>query len=263
VRKKIFQLYHYLLYCLRSKTTHGTHSPFVFDFLNKVVYNPHSFYAYREIEACRRKLLSSKEQINCTDLGAGAGNKAGGELRAVRDIAKRAVKPAKYGQLLFRLVNYFQPRTVLELGTSLGITTAYLRAANLATEVRTVEGCPETAAIAQKNWEQLGYKHIGLHIGNFDEVLPEILKESKPLDLVYFDGNHRKQATLDYFNKCMEKKHEKSVFVVDDIYWSEEMKEAWDEIKADERVSVTIDLFFLGLVFFRRGQVKQDFVIRY
>src|SRR6185295_12995860 len=118
-----------------------------------------------------------------------------------------------------------------------------LRAANLATEVITIEGCPETAAIAQKNWESLEYGNIALHVGNFDDVLPEVLKQRQTLDLVFFDGNHRKQATLDYFNKCMEKRNEKSVFVLDDIYWSEEMKEAWEVIKADERVSVTIDLY--------------------
>lgn len=251
------------MYLLRAKTRHGTHSPFVFDVVSKVVYNPHSFYVYQEIEDVRRQLRLSREEIQCTDLGAGAEIRGEQAVRNVSEIVNTAVKPAKYGQLLFRLINYFQPKNALELGTSLGITTAYLSKANGSTQVITIEGCPETAAIAKKSWERLGCKNITLHIGNFDERLPEVLKSLPALDFVFFDGNHRKETTLSYFNKCLERSHEKSVFVLDDIYWSEEMKEAWEEIKADERVSVTIDLFYMGLVFFRKGQVKQDFVIRY
>jgi predicted O-methyltransferase YrrM len=262
VKKKIFLLQQYLMYRLRAKTTHGTHSPFVFDMLNKAIYSPHSFYAYHKIEAYRRRLLTSHEKIHCRDLGAGATDK-GNNVKRINAIAKRAVKPAKYGQLLFRLVNYFQPKTILELGTSLGVTTCYLSAANSGSHVITMEGCPETAAIAKENWERLGYKNISPQIGDFDELLPETLKNIQVLDFVFLDGNHRKQPTLDYFNKCLEKSHEKSIFVVDDIYWSEEMKEAWEEIKADARVTITIDLFFIGLVFFRKGQAKQDFIIKF
>jgi predicted O-methyltransferase YrrM len=195
-------------------------------------------------------------------MGAGTATR-GGQIQSVSEIAKRSVKPAKYGQLLFRMVNYFQPKHVLELGTSLGITTSYLRAGNIGSAVTTVEGCPEIAAIAQKNWLYLGYENISLHIGNFDEVLPELLRKEQVIDFVFFDGNHRKTATLEYFNRCLEKVNEKSVFVFDDIYWSAEMEEAWEEIKANEKVSVTIDLFFMGIVFFRKGQAKEDFVIRY
>jgi len=255
-------LQHYVRYRLHAKTTHGTHSPFVFDLLKKVVYNPHSFYSYQEIEARRKELLQSKEYITCQDLGAGSSGK-NSRTRSIRSITKRAVKPAKYGQLLFRLVNYFQAKTALELGTSLGITTSYLCAAHSECKVTTIEGCAEAALVAQKNWQRLGLKNANQCIGNFDEELPGVLKEIQRLDFVFFDGNHRKEPTLNYFNQCMEKHHEKSVFVIDDIYWSPEMKEAWKIIKADERVTVTIDLFFVGLVFFRKGQAKQDFVIKY
>jgi predicted O-methyltransferase YrrM len=263
VKKKLFLLHEYMMYRLRAKTTHGTHSPFVFDMLNKAIYSPHSFYAYNKIEAYRRRLLTSTERIHCTDLGAGAIGEEGHNWKHVNAIAKKAVKSAKYGQLLFRLVNYFQPKTILELGTSLGVTTCYLSAANSESHVITIEGCHETAAIARENWSRLGYKNISPRIGNFDELLPETLKDIQTLDFVFFDGNHRKQPTLDYFNKCLEKSHEKSIFVMDDIYWSEEMKEAWEVIKADPRVTITIDLFFVGLVFFRKGQAKQDFVIKF
>ncbi len=263
MKKNMFQLYCYLIYQLTAKNKHGTHSPFVFDLLNKVIYNRNLFYAYSEIEKRRDALSSSKEEINFRDLGAGANEKQKDQLKKVKRIARKSVKSAKYGQLLFRLVNYFQPKTVLELGTSLGITTSYLRAAHTQSEVTTIEGSPEIAEMAKKNWCMLGYNDIQLVVGNFDDTLPQILKDKQKLDFVFFDGNHRKQATMDYFNECLKNSHEKSIFVVDDIYWSPEMKEAWELIKADEQVTVTIDLFYLGLVFFRKGQVKQNFVIRY
>lgn len=252
----------YVQYRMHAKTTHGTHSPFVFDLLKKVIYNPHSFYAYNDIEACREQLLQSKEYITCHDLGAG-GQREIFQTKAVKKITKTAVKPPKYGQLLFRLVNYFQVKTALELGTSLGITTSYLCAAHTDCQVTTIEGCAEAAIVAQQNWKRLGYKNATQYIGNFDDELPNVLKEIQRLDFVFFDGNHRKEPTLNYFNQCMEKSHERSVFVFDDIYWSPEMKEAWKIIKADERVTVTVDLFYVGIVFFRKGQAKQDFVIKY
>lgn len=262
MKKKLFQLYQYILYRLRSKTTHGTHSPFVFDLLNKVIYNPHPFYAYEEIEKVREKLLKSTEIIQCIDMGAGESEHKN-QNKTIQQIARRAVKPAKYGQLLFRLANYFQPQTVLELGTSLGITTSYLRAGNKNSQLTTIEGCPQIANIAKKNWKELDYGPISLRIGNFDTMLPEFLKATRTLDFVFFDGNHRKQATLDYFKRCLIKANENTIFIFDDIYWSVEMKEAWEEIKADERVVVTIDIYFMGFVFFRKGQAKENFVIRY
>jgi predicted O-methyltransferase YrrM len=254
LKKKLFMFNQYVQYRLHAKTTHGTHSPFVFDLLKKVIYNPHSFYAYLDIESCRKQLSQSKEYINCHDLGAG-GQDEGYKSKPIRKIVKGSVKPAKYGQLLFRLVNYFQAKTALELGTSLGITTSYLCAANTDCQVTTIEGCAEAALVAYKNAKQ--------YIGNFDDELPVVLSGIKSLDFVFFDGNHRKEPTLNYFNQCMEKSHERSVFVFDDIYWSPEMKEAWEIIKADQRVTVTVDLFYVGLVFFRKGQAKQDFVIKY
>jgi predicted O-methyltransferase YrrM len=79
---------------------------------------------------------------------------------------------------------------------------------------------------------------------------------------VFVDGNHQKEATLRYFKLCLPKVHENSLLIFDDIYWSRGMKEAWNEIKAHPEVTVTVDLFWIGLVYFRKGQVKEDFVIK-
>lgn len=260
--KKLHFIYNYLIYRIKNVNEHGVHSPFIYELMLSTIYNRKAFYSYGLIEKIRQDLLSSKQKLNCIDLGAGSHfqNKVS---KSVYEIAGASAKPAKYAQLLFRMVDHFQPATILELGTSLGISSAYLAAANSKAKLITIEGCEEIAAIAKQNFEKLELKNIEQVLGNFDEVLSGVLKKTDRLDLVFFDGNHRKEPTLNYFKQCLEKAVETSVFVFDDIYWSPEMKEAWEEIKNNERVTVSLDLFYMGIVFFRKEQVKEHFVIRY
>ena len=260
--KKLQLLYNYLIYRFKSTNEHGVHSPFLFDLLLGTIYNKKAFYCYRPIEDLRKELMDSKKILHCVDLGAGSllQNKTS---KSISEIVKVAAKPEKYAQLLFRLVNHFQPATILELGTSLGISSAYMACANSRSAVITIEGCTEIAAVARQNFKKLELKNIEQLIGNFDERLPEVLKKIDQLDFAFFDGNHRKIPTINYFEQCLEKASERSVFIFDDIYWSDEMKQAWQEIKNNDRVTVTIDLFYFGIVFFRKEQVKEHFVIRY
>jgi predicted O-methyltransferase YrrM len=262
----MFLVLNYLKYRLRATSEHGVHSPFVYDLITKVIYNKTAYYSYKNIESLREQLLNSDKKINCIDLGAGSkmiDSNGSSEIKKINHIVKYSAKPAKYSQLLFRLVNYFQPSQVIELGTSLGISTSYLASANSKINVITVEGCPAIAEIANKNFKQLGLKNIEQKIGNFDTLLPLLLNKMQQVDFIFFDGNHTKEATLNYFNQCLPKTHENSVFIFDDIYWSDEMKQAWTEIKNNAKVIVTVDLFFMGIVFFRKEQVKQHFVIKF
>jgi predicted O-methyltransferase YrrM len=251
-----------LKYSKLKTNEHSIHSPFVFELYTRAIKTKKSFYAYEKVEGIRNELLQDQRILEVLDLGAGS--KSGTvKKRYVSDIAKKAAKSRKYGQLLFRLVDYFQPETVLELGTSLGISTIYLAIARSKSQVFTIEGSPEIRKIALENFEHYDLKNIHSFLGNFDEVLPEVLAKNRTLDFVFFDGNHRKNATLDYFRLCLEKADNKSIFVFDDIYWSKEMAEAWEIIKADPRVTVSIDIFQMGIVFFRKEQVKQHFVLSY
>lgn len=256
----LFSGINYLIYQLKSTNEHGIHSPFIFD-LVKIIYDNTNYYCYDSIELLRNKLKNSNKQISYNDLGA-KGN-ANNKNVFIKNIAKRSIKPAKYGQLLFRLANHFQPKSVLELGTSLGISTSYLASVNSTNTIITVEGAPEVAAIAKDNFEYLQLNNIKQFVGNFDLVLPELLQNIDKLDLIFFDGNHRKDPTMNYFKQCLTKTHEGSVFIFDDIYWSSEMKEAWTEIKNHPQVKVTVDLFQFGIVFFRSGQAKEHFVIQF
>lgn len=258
----LFQLLAYLRFWLRSGNAHGLHSPFVFGLYTSAVRHPGTYGAYGAIEAHRQQLLGSPVSISVTDLGAGSHTGAG-QQRRVADIARTAAKPAHLAQLLFRLVNYFRPATVLELGTSLGLTTAYLAAADSRHPVTTFEGCPNVAAVARETFAALSISNVRIVEGNIDDTLaPALAALPAPVDFVFFDGNHRYEPTLRYFELCRAHRTDESVFVFDDIHWSEEMERAWEAIKIHPDVTVTVDLFYIGLVFFRKNQPKQHFSLR-
>ena len=256
--KQLSFLIKYFKYLFSAKTAHGIHSPFAFDLYNEVINKKGDYYSFDKIEHLRKKLLLSKKEIDVTDLGTGKSGK-----RIVGEIAGRSLKEKKYCELLFRLVYHFKPTAILELGTSLGITTGYLASANKNAKVITIEGCPNTADEAKKSFESLGLNNIETVTGDFENVLSSVIRYPSSVDFIFFDGNHRKEPTLKYFEQCLEFAHKNSVFVFDDIHWSDEMEEAWEEIKSHPNVRVTIDLFFLGLVFFRKEQVKENFIIKF
>jgi predicted O-methyltransferase YrrM len=252
----------YLQHRFTAKTRHGVHSPFVYKLVDKIIYDFHAKTEYHQIEESRKVLLKNQRIINVTDLGAGS-HLNNHKKKPVGTIASNALKPPRLAQLIFRLARHFNPRNIIELGTCLGMTTAYLAKAAPRAEVISIEGCPETASVAGENLSHLNVQNVQLKVGNFDEILPGIIESHEVLDFVFIDGNHRKEATLNYFKWCLPKLSENGIMIFDDIYWSKGMKEAWQEIKAHPQVTVTIDLFWIGLVFIRPGQVKEDFKIRY
>lgn len=207
-------------------------------------------------------MLQDTRQLQVTDLGAGSKDLKQRQ-REVKEIARTSAKPPKYGQLLFRLANYFQPETIFDLGTSLGITTSYLAEARKQANIYTFEGCPSIAKVARENIRSLKLKQVQLIEGNLDETLERQLQKIEKLDFSFFDGNHRYTPTMQYFESCLTKHHDQSVFVIDDIYWSGEMKQAWKEIKKHPQVMQTVDLFFVGLVFFRTTQPKEHFTLSF
>ncbi|KQS41500.1 O-methyltransferase [Pedobacter sp. Leaf194] len=252
----------YLKHRLTAKTRHGTHSPFVYKLADEVIYDFSDKFEYKNIEAQRKKLFNDDSVITVTDLGAGSQlNK--NRTKKVSQIAKNALKSPRLAKLIYRLAQNTKPRTAIELGTCLGITTAYLSKASPEAHIITIEGCPETANVARKNFKDLDSDNIELHVGNFDEILPDIISRQPTLDFVYIDGNHRKDATLNYFKWCLPKVTENSLLIFDDIYWSQGMKEAWKQIKSHPDVTVTIDLFWIGLVYFKKGQAKEHFKLKF
>jgi predicted O-methyltransferase YrrM len=251
----------YVLHRLKAKNRHGVHSPFVYRLIDDVIYDFRAKKVYTEVEAIRNGLINDTRIITVTDLGAGS-HVNNNRQKKISDIARNALKPPKLAQLLYRLVADLKPHNIIELGTCLGTTTLYLQNAAPDAKVYTLEGCPETARISKETFKNGGIDAVEPTVGNFDDTLPGIIDNLPQLDFVFVDGNHQKKATLKYFEWCLPKIHENTMLIFDDIYWSQGMKEAWAQIKAHPQVTVTIDLFWIGLVFFKPGQAKEDFLVK-
>lgn len=242
---------------------HGIHSPFVFDLITKVLNDRNVYEDYNKVEDLRKKLLHDPTMLTIEDHGAGSFSSSAKERR-VSSVAKHALKSKKYSHLLYRLAKYYQPHTIIELGTSLGTTTSYLSLANLDANVFTLEGAPEIASIAKKNFKYLELKNVKLVEGNFDYTLPSVLYHISSIDLAFIDGNHRREPTENYFQWLLARSNNDSIFIFDDIHWSKEMEQAWNNIKDHPAVRCTIDLFFIGVVLFRNEfKEKQHFTIRF
>jgi predicted O-methyltransferase YrrM len=261
----LFQIKSYLKFLWNSKNEHGVHSPFVFSLLTKCFYDKRPKPEYQILKNYRKSLLENKNFIEVTDFGAGSkvfkSNK-----RQISKIASTAGISPKRAELLFRVTNYFQPKNILEIGTSLGLATSALALGNTKAKVITLEGCPQTANQCQLQLQKFNLDNVDSVVTEFDSYLQDIKlrlnTETEYFDLIYFDGNHSKNATLAYFELLLPTINNDSVWIFDDIHWSPEMEEVWEIIKNHSKVKVTIDTFQWGFVFFRYEQEKEHFTIR-
>ena len=251
----------YLDHLLHAKGKHGVQSPFVYELVTEVFPARKTHKSYRSVEQLRQDLLDDDRIIQVHDLGAGS-KVSKNDRRAVREILKHSSGSRKDCELLARLAEFMKPGSVLELGTNLGITSSYLALAAPEASVTTIEGCKNIHAIATENFARLGLERINAICGSFDDHLDSVLLGMNTVDLIYLGGNHRYEPTMKYFEECLPYLHSSSVMIFDDIHWSKEMERAWNEISADERVKVSIDLFNMGLIFTERDQAKEHFRIR-
>lgn len=258
--KQLRLFYKFIFHFLTSSNTrgHGVHSPYIFNFTNYVLNNKEIYYIFPKIEAIRFNLMHDKRTIFINDFGTG-----NERSREISNIALKSLKSPKFGQLLFRIVNYFKMKDVLELGTSLGLTTSYLASSSRDICCLSLEGCPQTAKIAQENFSKLGLENIKIVVGNINDTLSQVLNEVDKFDLIFFDANHRSESVLNYFNQCLSKINKNSIIVIDDIYWSADMEKAWVKIKEYPVVMSTIDLFHIGIVFFNPDLHKKHYKMRY
>ncbi len=256
----MYQILAYLKFLWNSTNQHGVHSPFVYGLVTRCFYDKRSYPSYDLMARYRKSLLNNNNTIEVTDFGAGSRIFNSSE-RKISAIAKTAGITAKRARLLNRLVRYLKIDSALELGTSLGIGSVALAAGNTV-KVTTLEGCRNTAEAAQMEFRKFELENILSRVGEFGELLKDTAILDANYDLIYFDGNHQKQPTLDYFHQLLPLAHNDTVFIFDDIHWSREMTEAWEEIKNHPSVKVSIDTFFWGFIFFRREQEKEHFRIR-
>lgn len=250
----------YIKFLWMSTNSHGVHSPFVYDLVRKCFYDKTGYPEYQTLDDYRKDLLQNKETLEVTDFGAGS-RVFKSNVRAIDQIAKNAGISRKDARLLFRMVRYFQPSNILEIGTSLGLATVSLAAGNPESNITTLEGCPETAKVAQSQLQKIS-GNINLVVSEFSSYLGDFRLSTLNFQLIYFDGNHSEKATLEYFEILLPTVTNETVWIFDDIHWSADMEKAWKTIQKHPKVTVTIDTFQWGMVFFRTAQQKEDFVIR-
>lgn len=241
--------------------------------MTQCLYDKKHYSEYARLKEHRKLLLKNKSTIDVTDFGVGS-KVFTSNTRAINQIAKTAGISAKRAELLFRIVHYFQPEYILEIGTSLGLATSALALGNPKAKITTLEGCPNTLATANENFPNSKFHpetsgpnsnvefvntEFYSYLKNFH---PETSGQTSNFQLIFFDGNHSKAATLDYFDLLVPTVTNDTLWIFDDIHWSTDMEAAWEIIKNHPKVTVTVDTFQWGLVFFRAEQEKEHFTIR-
>lgn len=258
-----FQLiYNYLNHFLKATDEHSLQAPFIYDLYKNVIKAEKDFYAYEEIEQLRNGLLKNHKQVNLTNFGA-ASRILSSDNRKISDIIRTSVSPPKTSKLLFRLINYFKPLNIVELGTSVGLNTLYLASVNSKSQVYTFEGCPQLSSLAKENFGKLNKRNIELITGNIDHTLPGFLKKTDKINFSYIDANHQYAPTLQYFDWLLSKSDENTVLVFDDIHWSKEMNQAWEDIRKNSQVGMSIDLFSSGIIILKKFLNKQHYILSY
>ncbi|MBI3520584.1 MAG: class I SAM-dependent methyltransferase [Bacteroidetes bacterium] len=253
----------YINYRLTSYTEHDLHSPFLYNFYMELIRNEHPFGDFEILNTLRKQLQKDTTSITVTDFGAGS-KKLNSDKRVISQIARHGIAQKKQAEFLYRLINKYTPNTIIELGTSIGLTSLYLSKAATKSTVYTIEGCPNLYRYAQSLFKEHQSKNIQAIHGNFNTELPKLLTHIKSLDLLYVDGNHAYEPTMNYFKMALQKKHVNSIFIFDDIYWSDDMQKAWKEIFEHKDVTLSLDLFYFGIVFFRTEQKnKEHFVLKF
>lgn len=253
------RIYQFVKYLFRGKSRYYLHSPWVYQFYKSVLLNRAENRQGTRLNQYRTALQNSGLYLHAFKNGA---------MQAVAvpvsQIEKQVAVRHKYGMLLYHLVATYKPATILEIGTSIGISTAYIRAANHESNITTLDANSEAQHIAKDFHTKFGFDNIRYVNGYFDDTLPAVLHSTDTLDMVYFDGNHTYEATLQYFEWCLQKHNGHSIFVFDDIYWSAEMTKAWEEIKKHPDVRLTIDVYQMGICFFMKEKLaKEDFTLWY
>ncbi|MDD3078528.1 MAG: class I SAM-dependent methyltransferase [Paludibacter sp.] len=237
---------------------YGIHSPYMFRVVRYLFQDKYAYYCFDKIEKQRKRFLNNRQTVFIRDFGTGCDR-----YTKISEIAARSVKKAKYGQLLFRLVNDLNPQIIVELGTSLGITTAYLASVNSKSRCYSFEGSPELVKIAGESFRELGVTNVEIIEGNIDSTLKSKLSELPAVDFIFIDANHSYSAVIEYFDLLIEKMSENAVIVVDDIYWSEDMQKAWAKIKCHNKVKSTIDIFEMGIIYLNPDLNYKNYRVRY
>ena len=249
-----------LQYVLRAhyRKGHWVHSPFTFRTLNNVIFERTPYYSFLQIENLRQQLRQNNTPLTLQTLGT---SKA--KTTTIAKELKNSTKAPRLAQLLQRLCASNQSHYIIELGTNLGLSTAYLASNNTKSQVYTLEGQPQLCQIARQNFNQLQLNNIQIIEGNINDTFPHLIQQIPQIDLLFIDANHQYQATLDYYHLAKTKTHKNTIIIFDDIHWSEGMQQAWNEIRQDPDIHLSIDIFHMGIVWFNTNIPKQHYIVAF
>ena len=251
--------FEFIKYSLIAKGRHGIHSPFVYNLCDQVLRKPIS----EEVKSRQNRLFKALKNdatiINFQEFGAGSKHLK--KQRSVKQIVSTNSTKNKYGNLLFRLMEGYKPRNVLEFGTSIGCGTLQLHWGNPKAKISTIEACKETYEFAKNTIEQFQISNqINLINSTFNDYLEE--KDLEKFDLVFIDGHHDGKCLIDYLKKLEKHTHNDTIFILDDIRWSMDMFNAWNTLVNDEQYHLSIDFFKMGLLIRQSNKRKEHFVLR-
>ncbi len=253
---RFFLFKNFIKFYSKATTYSRVSSPYLSGLAKNVLEDDRNFYAYPIIQHLRAELLQNNKRIEITDFGAGS--KADAQsIRPIKSVARHSAIDARTGKMLFRLVNWRKPRNILELGTSLGLSTLYQASAALNAKVTTVEGCPPIARIARENFRRMGLSTINQINATFQDALTKILHKTQIIDYVFLDGDHRAGASIRYFEQILPHLGNDSLFIIADIYWSEEMQMAWHQLKQRPEITASVDFYDFGILFFRKEEKQK------
>jgi predicted O-methyltransferase YrrM len=213
---------------------------------------------HSDIEQVRLLFSKSSKIIEIKDLGAGS-NLFSTPQRKLSQIVRYSTTSQRFCLLYQYFCQLSPAENVIELGTQLGITTRYLSKVTK-NKIYTFEGDPRLIEIFKNH---LTEQNIEIIEGNIHATLPIQVADLPSIDFALIDATHTKQATLSYFENILPKVHQNSIVIIADIYWSSGMTEAWRILKNHQRVSLSLDFFHCGVLFFDPELPKINRILEY
>jgi predicted O-methyltransferase YrrM len=254
---KIFPVIAYLKYWLFKEDKYSLQSPFLFRIYQELlIFLSERKESDLDIEEIRNDLLNSAVTIKVDDFGAGS-KKVNTQIRRISDITKYSTSSRKFAQVYQYFCMLTPAKTVLELGTCMGLTSRYLSRITSGTTF-TFEGSEEIKAIAMGSES---FENLNFIQGKINETLPGILRQVDHVDFALIDANHTYDGTMNAYNQIKEKVLPTSILAIGDIHWSPEMETAWKEISNQEEVKLSLDFFECGIIFFDSPVPKNHFIL--
>ena len=253
-----FTLISFISNRLKGKRWDSFHSPYLFRLMSFMANDKVRFEKFSAIEALRRKWLKNRTRIVRKDKGTGSLYSGKPDTESISAIAKHALSLPFQCRCMARLVHLEKPNVIIEFGSSLGISAAYLQSGNPTSVITTVEGDPEIAKLARTTFAELDMTGIQLVVSTFEEFLASPDHHDRKIDLLFLDGNHNSSALLDYYEKLKSNFSANTIVLVDDIYWSQDMQQGWRKLINLPEVTQSVDCFRFGMLFFKKEFLEKE-----